>query len=716
MRDRGTWKRLLLCFITLSFIVIPFQVYGEEILKIKVQKDAPVEIEADHLEYYKETDTYELQGSVKITQEKAHLESDYATLDNRTGDAIAIGNVWYDDGDTVLISDRIDLNLNTKLGVIYKGSIFHRPDNYHIEGDIIEKHGEDVYEIPRGSFTTCDAVVPAWRFRGKDVEAQTNDHITGYNVVFYIKDLPVLYTPYIRVPIKKERQSGFLFPRPGYGNKKGFILDNAYYWAMADNMDATFYLDYKSKIGIGSGLEYRYILSKDTRGDFYSYYQRDNELKKDYWEYRFNHDQQLPWGIYGRANIIYLSDPTYYQTFSIATEERIQSGLESNVTISKNWLSSRLYLLGQYRQDLTAPSNATTLQKLPELGYFLTNYKVGELPVYLGLESTAINFWRKTGTKGQRLNIYPQVSSILNLGRGFIFSPRMGFRERIYDVEGDILNSSIYDIGANIATKIFRIYDLKGDGGMNKVKHSIEPSIDYTFIPYVNQEKLPQFDGFDLIPKTNLISYALTNRFIGRFGEGKNKRTLEFFTLRLSEGYDITKDQEPFTDFLLEANLRTPELLSLYASTTYSPYRNDITSINSSIFLKGNRPWHISLEERYTKFTSIEVQGNNLIVPSAIVPSTIMPSTIVPSTSKSLFFIAEAGGKVSRSLDFVGRVWYDATLKSLRETDLRGTYSAQCWALTFNYIGRPGENQFLMTLELKGLGSLKLPSFSSRGL
>lgn len=686
MRKKEIWKGLLFSLAVLSFIIVPSPLLGEEILKKKIEKEAPVEIEAEHLDYFKETDTYKLWGSVKITQEKAHLEADYATLDNRTGDAVALGNVWYDDGDSILISEKIELNLNTKFGVIYKGKIFNRPDNYHIEGDIIEKHGEDLYEISKGSFTTCDALVPSWRFRGKDVDVQTNDHITGLGVVFYIKDIPVLYTPYIRVPIKKERTSGFLFPRFGYSNQKGFIFDNAFYWAMADNMDATFFLDYRSKTGVGSGLEYRYVLSKDARGDSYIYHIRDKEDKKDFWEYRFNHDQQLPEGIYGRANIIYLSDPAYYQRFSTLTEERIQTGIESNIIVSKNWLTGRLYLLGNYRQDLTALSNAGTLQKLPELGYFLTNYKVGEFPIYLGLESTAINFWRKTGIKGERLNLYPQISSNLNLGRGFTFSPRAGFRERLYNVEGDTFNSNVYDVGASISTKIFRIFDLSGNGGMNKIKHSIEPSISYSFIPDIDQSKLPQFDSFDLIPKTNLVSYSLANRLVGRFGEGEKKRTFEFFTLRLSQGYDIEKDQEPLTDILIEANLRTPELLSFNASSTYSPYSGYLTAFNSSIGLRGKRPWHITVEETYTK---------------------------IP---ESLFILTEAGTRISQSLDFTGRVWYDATQKSVRETDLRGTYSSQCWALNFIYIGRPEETQFLMTVELKGLGAVRLPSFTSRGL
>jgi len=707
---RSIGKGVVIGFISLFFSGFTYLTYPEEILNPpgngenlpepppqsvkwkegdretkKADSGSPLIIEADHLEYHKETDTYEAWGSVKMTQERMHLESDYATLDNRTGDALAIGNVWYDDGDSILITERIELNLNTKLGVVYRGRIFQRTDNYYIEGEEMKKVGDDIYEIRRGSFTTCDPPLPSWRFRGKDVRIYLDDNISGRGIVFYIKDIPLLYTPYIKVPIKKERHSGFLLPRIGYNNQKGLIFDNAYFWAMADNMDSTFSLDYKGKIGLGAGIEYRYILSKDARGELFNYYLRDRELKKDFWELRFNHDHRITEGLQGKANIIYLSEPIFYKRFSTLTEERIQRGLESNLLLSKSWQTGRLYLLGQYRQDLTQ-SNAGTLQKLPELGYLLTNYRIGELPLYLSFESTAINFWRKTGIKGQRLNIYPQVSSTMNLGRGFILSPRMGFRERLYWTEGDSINKQIYDAGATLGTKIFKVFDVDGLWGMDKIKHSIEPSISYLFIPEVDQNGLPQFDNLDFIQKTNMATYSLTNHLLGRIGEGEKKRVFEFLTLRLSQGYDINKDKEPFTDVLVEGNLRTTDFLSFNASSTYNPYKRDITSFNSSLLLRGNSPWHISLEERYIK------------------------------SPESLFIISEAGARVSRSLDFYGRIWYDATQKIVRETDLTGRYSSQCWSLNIVYIGRPEETQFLVTIDLKGIGTLKLPAFSERGM
>ena len=68
--------------------------------------------------------------------------------------------------------------------------------------------------------------------------------------VFYIKGIPVLYSPYIVLPIKTKRQTGFLIPTVGYNTMDGFKIKEAFFWAIADNIDATIYADYRSEKGL----------------------------------------------------------------------------------------------------------------------------------------------------------------------------------------------------------------------------------------------------------------------------------------------------------------------------------------------------------------------------------------------------------------------------------------------------------------------------------
>ena len=48
--------------------------------------------------------------------------------------------------------------------------------------------------------------------------------------------------------------------------EKGTQLSLAYYQVIAPNQDATLYLDYLSRLGLGKGLEYRYIFGHENEG------------------------------------------------------------------------------------------------------------------------------------------------------------------------------------------------------------------------------------------------------------------------------------------------------------------------------------------------------------------------------------------------------------------------------------------------------------------
>ena len=51
--------------------------------------------------------------------------------------------------------------------------------------------------------------------------------------------VPVLWLPRAAFPVYRERQSGLLFPRVGFSNRRGFQLLQPYYWAINKNQDAT---------------------------------------------------------------------------------------------------------------------------------------------------------------------------------------------------------------------------------------------------------------------------------------------------------------------------------------------------------------------------------------------------------------------------------------------------------------------------------------------
>ncbi|MBI1725976.1 MAG: LPS-assembly protein LptD, partial [Candidatus Rokubacteria bacterium] len=205
-------------------------------------------------------------GNVEIIRGRSRLVADRVELNRATGEAVAQGKAVFFDGQDRLVGERIDFNLNTGTGVVYKGSTFVQP-YYRLSADRMDRLGEGVYSVRQGIFTTCEGDDPAWSFRLGSAEADLGDLITGTDTSFLVKGLPVIpWVPFFAAPLGSERQSGFLFPEYGSNSRYGFLARVPYYWAINDSQDVVVALDVFSKRGIGADLDYRYILSRDTRG------------------------------------------------------------------------------------------------------------------------------------------------------------------------------------------------------------------------------------------------------------------------------------------------------------------------------------------------------------------------------------------------------------------------------------------------------------------
>ncbi len=71
---------------------------------------------------------------------------------------------------------------------------------------------------------------------------------------------------------------------------------------------------------------------------------------------------------------------------------------------------------------------------------------------------------------------------------------------------------------ANIGTPIDRIFNW-GGSSLKKIKHVIEPELNYFFIPHTRQRDIPILEGIDRINRRNFLTFSLTNRHWVKFGQ-----------------------------------------------------------------------------------------------------------------------------------------------------------------------------------------------------
>ncbi len=231
-----------------------------------IDREEQVTLVADYLEYNSEQDSYEAKGDVTLRQADVELKSETLLWQSLTQDVAAQGSVSLRDAGTEISGERMQYNVATGQGQIRDGRLFVEEGNFHLAGAQIEKHNQTEYFVESGSFTTCDGEIPDWKFSASEVDVTLGGYARAKNVWFHIKDVPVLYTPYLSFPVMTERESGFLLPTIGHSSTKGTRASVAWYQVIDRHMDATLYLDYFSDIGLGKGIEYRYALAEQNNG------------------------------------------------------------------------------------------------------------------------------------------------------------------------------------------------------------------------------------------------------------------------------------------------------------------------------------------------------------------------------------------------------------------------------------------------------------------
>src|SRR5208337_4938607 len=105
------------------------------------------------------------------------------------------------------------------------------------------------------------------------------------------------------------------------------FLGLSYYWAIAKNQDATFYLDTFTGKGEGEGLEYRYIRKEGSGGFLNAYHIQESsgyrakytdllDRGPDRWMVEFAHSEYFTPTFFAKVSLREFSDREYFKEYT----------------------------------------------------------------------------------------------------------------------------------------------------------------------------------------------------------------------------------------------------------------------------------------------------------------------------------------------------------------------------------------------------------------
>lgn len=719
---------------------------SEKPLKSDASK-SPITIEARTLSYDREKDTYHALGDVIITFDEGILLAESVILNRMTNEAFAEGYVLLMSNGDTLEGERLSFHLETKTGTLFEGRMFLVKNHFHLTGSKIEKSGKDTYRIECASATTCDGEKPDWKFTGDLLDVTIDGYGTIRHGMFWVRDVPVFYTPYLIFPAKRTRQTGFLFPRFSFSREKlGTDIEIPFFWAISTNSDATFYQRYMSKRGFKEGLEFRYMMSTSSFGTFYGDFMNDtgrisdvsDEISRNWqshqkrWSYYLHHETAFDPTFSLRADIKKVSDNWYFRDFSshnyyldnyspreIDKFKRVSfvgnetlSSLDSSARLVKNWQFYTLTFLVRYTDDFTRASNDTTLQKYPEVAFKGIKRPLWNTPVNVEFDMLYTYFYRSVGQKGHFYDLQPVFSLPLRLGDYGKVTPFVGVKTTLwsrddneYSPSGSHGDRALYGAGVKAETEISRVFEVGGER-IDKVRHTVKPEMVYTYVPNVMQDDVA--DYIARVPEQNIFTYGLTNTITARLkGEGGKVDYREFFRLKLAQTYDVKesrrgetsppKDRRPFGDIDMELDVNPFQYLFFQARNTYSVNSGEWKKTNYDLNISDWRGDSLTVGYRYSQSFIEEMKPFD-------------SRTLFTSTRYSRSSLETINASLKAMLTKSLAVTYTLSKNELErktfESSYGLTYTRQCWFVEMKYTETDDDKRYTLYFSLYGLGKI----------
>jgi lipopolysaccharide assembly outer membrane protein LptD (OstA) len=592
-------------------------------------------------------------NGVLVRYGQAVLTADRVTLNQQSGEAIADGRVRIQQGEQLWASEHVRYNFKTgqmqaeqfRTG---KAPVFVAGEGLH--GDITN----GVYTATNGFATIEDIYEPAIKVRARHVRIVPGKFVEARHATLYLGETPIFYFPFYRRSLDK--QANQFSAVPGYRSRYGPYLLGSYTWFLNEYLDGTVHLDWRERRGVGFGPDVNYHLGRWGEGTFKYYNLDDANPGEDLYDRPLPEYRQRLWFSYQANPLtnVFAQSLVRYQRDSRITRDFFEGEYRQNpqpntyFEVNKFWQNWNLDAYVQPRIN----DFLETVERLPDVRLSGYRQQLGASPFYYESESSG-GYYRRlfAVTNGAaepdfaaaRADSYHQVTLPSTFFGWLNFVPRVGGRFTWYSEateSGGVTEEThrgVFNTGAEVSMKASRLWPSATNRffDVNGVRHIIEPSVNYVYVPRPAQlpPELPQFDyelpslrllpveypdynAIDSIDSQNVLRFGLRNKVqTKRDGHVEDLLNWEVFTdwrLRPRE------QQTTFSDIYSDLAFKPRSWITLESLTRFDIDRGDWQMAFHTLTLQPNDVWSWGIGHWYLRddFRSVPTalgQGNNLI-------------------------------------------------------------------------------------------------------
>ena len=233
----------------------------------------PTRYAADSLKMVAATQQIDLTGNALLKRESGTIEADTVSFMQERCLLLARGDPVLFDGGTVLVAqgeDGMSYDTCERRGLVHEAlTNFNMTGvNWFLRGGIaIDSASTRLYSSD-SDLTSCDVPSPHYHFAAGKVKWVSNNIMVTRPVVLYVRDVPIMWLPFMFQDVRTGRRSGMLIPRfgindlirPSAGYRRS-ISNVGYYLALSDYYDVRLSLDWfaESFVSLNGQIRYKWL-------------------------------------------------------------------------------------------------------------------------------------------------------------------------------------------------------------------------------------------------------------------------------------------------------------------------------------------------------------------------------------------------------------------------------------------------------------------------
>ncbi|GGB61370.1 LPS assembly protein LptD [Shewanella inventionis] len=637
-------------------------------------------------------DKAQFTGDVSFSQGQRHIAADSAVLDQKNQRLNADGNLIFKDELFTVTAQSLEAQMSTNSATLEKTQYWLHGQQVHGDASKLQITSENNLLLTKTNFTTCPPGDESWLLEADMIKIDSTEEWGEiWNAKLRIADVPILYIPYMTVPVSDKRKSGFLFPSFSTSTTNGIEVSTPYYWNIAPEYDLTFNPIFMSSRGLYTKTEFRYLAGEQQSGQFNVEYldsDDNSDSNANRYLYHWSHSGAINKNWRVRSDFTDVSDNNYFNDLDSDVNQSTDNQLSR---IGEASYFERNWDFNMRVQDIKVlGEDEKPYQVMPQLNF---NYRTSDIidSIDFKFNSELTNFSHQDNEYNTATRVH-MVPSLLWPIQG----PAGSFTSEVKLMQTQYWQQNL-DEDATLDDSVSRtIPQARLHGQVNferatqlfdsQYRQTLEPQVQYLYVGYDDQSNIGiydtaelqedyyglfrdrQYSGLDRIADANQFTLGFTTRLF----DDNNREQFKFSVGQIMylESSKVTLD-----DTFAETSPSTSVLAAELDAQLYNDW-----------FISGSVQHDTETGENKKNEVTLDFRPSNdklLQLSYRYVPDLLNTNT------NDQVDISQAGLRtswpLSDSLYFVGNYYYDLNESRNIETYTGVQYEACCWAVRLSY-------------------------------